>query len=226
VTHKSLASIVISLIIGVASPAIAQDEPLLTITPFVGVYIPTGSLVNDQMVPDPGPLDPDAISTTQETGLAVGLRASRSLSSSWWLELEIQYAKSDVTINATRREPLPEPTKTMDARVLTLGGNVLWEVYRAPFTPFAIHLLGGLALVNRGGKFFEEGGGFFDSLDGGTDISLILGSGLRYGLSPRYGIRFDVRDYISSYTQTLPTGQLDAELQNDFWISGGLEITL
>ncbi len=81
--------------------------------------------------------------------------------------------------------------------------------------------------MNRGGEFFDEGGFFFDEgLDGGTTIAAIAGLGARYGFSGRLGIRLDVRDYISSYSQSVPGGDFDAVLQNDIWITGGIEITL
>lgn len=205
----------------------AQDEKLTTITPFLGFYLPTSDLVNNQPVPNPGPIDPDRVTITQQGGIAFGLRASRTLSGGLWLEAEVQYAISDVKIVATRREPLPQDTWTGGGRVLTLGANIHYEIYRAPFTPFGIHLIGGLAVVNRGGEFFDEGGFFFDgSLDGGTTIGAIAGLGARYGFTGRFGIRLDVRDYISSYSQSVPGGDFDAVLQNDLWISGGIEITL
>jgi hypothetical protein len=214
------------LILAGAGPATAQDETMYTVTPFVGIFLPAADLVSDQVVPNPGPLDPERISMGHQAGLVLGVRGSISLGSRTWLEIEFQYASSDVKITATRREPLPEPTKTGGAHVLTLGADVFWELFRAPFTPFAIHLLGGLASVNRGGEFFDQGGRFFSALDGGTSVAAILGLGFRYGFSPRLGIRVDVRDYISSYTQSLPGGKLDSQLQNDIWITGGLELTL
>ncbi len=206
----------------------AQDEKLTTITPFAGFYLPTSDLADDSDPPKLDPLDLDNVSIAQQSGFAFGVRLSRTLSGSLWLEAEVQYAISDVKISAGRREPLPEPEWTGAGRVLTLGANVLWEVYRAPFTPFGIHLMGGLAAVNRGGEFFDEGGQrYFDErLDGGTTVAAIAGIGARYGFSGRFGIRLDVRDYISSYSQSVPGGDLDAELQNDIWITSGIEITL
>ncbi len=224
--RTTLISAVLLLVLAWAGPAAAQDEKYTTLTPFAGFYLPTSDLANNQAVPNPGPIDPETITITQKSGFAWGVRGSRTLSSSVWLEVEFQYATSDVEITGTRREPLPEPTMTGGGRVLTLGANLLWEFYRAPFTPFGIHLLGGLAVVNRGGEFFDEGGFFFEQLDGGMNVAAIAGLGFRYGFSQRLGVRVDVRDYISRYTQSVPGGDLDAELQNDIWITGGLEITL
>jgi hypothetical protein len=221
-----LSSAVLLLTLAWAGPSAAQEETITSVTPLVGLYLPMNDLVSNQAVPTPGPIDPETISITQKSGFVLGVRGSRTLSSSVWLEVEFQYATSDVEITALRREPLPEPTMKGGGRVLTLGGNVLWEFYRAPFTPFGIHVLGGLAVVNRGGVFFDEDGFFFDELDGGTNVAAIVGLGFRYGFSRRLGIRFDVRDYVSTYKQTLPGGDLDSELQNDVWITGGLEITL
>ncbi|MGD2153281.1 MAG: hypothetical protein PVG79_08425 [Gemmatimonadales bacterium] len=221
-----LSSVVLLPILAWAGPSAAQEETIISVTPLWGFYIPMNDLVESQAVPNPGPIDPETISIMQESGFVWGLRGSRTLSASVWVEVEFQYATSDLKITATRREPLPEPTMTGGGRVITLAGNVLWEFYRAPFTPFGIHLLGGLALVNRGGEFFDEGGFFFDELDGGTNVAAVAGLGFRYGFSRRLGIRVDVRDYISWYKQSLAGGDLDAELQNDIWVTGGLEITL
>jgi len=218
------------LVIAAARPALAQEQTTYAVTPFIGLYLPTTDLVGNQTVPEAGPLDPETMSMSQETALAFGLRASRSLSSKLWVELEFQYAASAIQRTATRREPLPQPTTTLDARVFTLGANVLWEVFRAPFTPVAVHLLGGLALVSRGGEFFDEradlGGELFEGLDGGMDIALIVGSGLRYGLSPQLGVRIDVRDYVSFYAQSLRAADFESELQNELWVTGGIELTL
>lgn len=226
-THRALGILTLLFAaLGTPISASAQGPGILTLTPYVGVYLPTADLVNNQAVPDPGPLEPETFSMGHQTGLAVGLRASRSVSSKLWLELELQYAWSAIEATASRREPFPEPTQTLDARVITIGADVLYELFRAPFTPFAIHVLGGLGLTFRGGEFFDEGGGFFESLDAGSNLSLVLGAGLRYDLSPKLGLRFDIRDYLHSYKQSLPQGEFDSELQNDLWITGGLEIRL
>ncbi|UCC81653.1 MAG: hypothetical protein JSW46_11610 [Gemmatimonadota bacterium] len=226
--RTTLISAALLMLLAWPGSSAAQDERLTTITPFVGFYLPTSDLVNNQDLPGlPGPIDPDAVSITQQSGFAFGLRASRTLSGSLWLEAEFQYAISDVKITATRREPLPQDNWTGGGQVITLGANILWEIYRAPFTPFGIHLIGGLAAVNRGGEFFDEKGYFFDEpLEGGTTIGVIAGLGARYGFSGRFGIRLDVRDYISSYSQSVPSGDFDSELQNDIWITGGIEVTL
>ena len=212
--------------IGIASPALGQEAGTFTLTPYIGIYLPAANLVNNQAVPNPGPLDPETFTMGHKTGFALGVRGSRSVSSKLWLELELQYASSAIEATATRREPLPEPTQTLDAHVITVGLNVLYELFRAPFTPFAIHLLGGLGVTFHGGEFFDNGGGFFDSLEGGSDLGLILGTGLRYELSPKLGLRFDIRDYLYRYAQSLPQGQFDSETQNDLWITGGVEIRL
>jgi hypothetical protein len=226
--RTTLISAAVFLLLAWPGSSAAQDEKLTSITPFVGFYLPTSDLANDRDPPKLDPLDLDAVIMAQQSGFAFGVRISRTLSGSLWLEAEVQYAISDVKISAERREPVPEPEWTGGGRVLTLGANVLWEVYRAPFTPFGIHLVGGLAAVNRGGEFFDEGGRryFDEELDGGTTVAAIAGIGFRYGFSGRFGVRVDVRDYISSYSQSVPGGDLDAELQNDIWITGGIEITL
>ncbi len=226
--RANVRSTALLLVIAAASPAQAQEKTTYAVTPFIGLYVPTADLVGNQTVV--GPLGRVTMTMSQEMALAFGLRASRSLSGKLWVELEFQYAPSAIQRTATRREPLPEPTITLDATVFTLGANVLWEVFRAPFTPVAVHLLGGLALVSRGGEFFDEnaglGGELFEGLEGGMDVALIVGTGLRYGLSPHFGVRIDVRDYVSFYAQSLRAADFESELQNELWVTGGIELTL
>ncbi|NIR45598.1 MAG: outer membrane beta-barrel protein [Gemmatimonadetes bacterium] len=220
--------ILVALLLAVGGrPVLAQGTPF-SLTPYAGVYFPAADLVGNQPVPNPGPLDPETFTIRQNSGFIFGLRASRGLTEKLWIEAEAQYAFSDADAAATRREPFPQgPEQTLDAYVIAVGANVLWEAFRAPFTPFAIHLLGGVGLVTRGGEFYDEGGTYFsESLDGGTDLGLILGLGLRYELSPRLGIRADVRDYLYSHTGSVSNGEFEAETQNDIWITGGLEFRL
>lgn len=222
-TRASFSASLLLLSLIAAQPALAQEQSRYTIAGVFGLFLPTADLVTDQLVPAPGPLEPDRVTIDQVAGPVLGARLSRTLSSTLQLEAELLYAFSQGEARGPRREPQDEVGDTLPAHVVVVGADVLFEVFRAPFTPFAIHLLGGLGLVIRGGEFFDEGGGVFETLEGGTDVALILGTGFRYGLSPRLGLRLDVRDYLSSYQQELPGGEADSQLQNDLWIVGALE---
>ena len=213
------------LVLALATPASAQEEgPVYTITPAIGFYIPTADLVSNQNVEHPLTGQQATVSFGQKAALVFGLRGSRTLSPKVALEVELQYTSSSIEVTGFRTGIGPIEPTTYDARVITLGVDALWEIFRSPFTPLAAHLLGGLALTNRGGDFFDQGGGFSEQLSGGMDIGLIVGAGLRYGLSPRFGLRLEIRDYISSYRQSLEGQELDAQLQNDLFVTLGLDV--
>jgi hypothetical protein len=82
----------------------------------------------------------------------------------------------------------------------------------------AFYVSGGIGIVSRSGDFFE-------GADDTSDIAGVVGVGLRYGLGPGWRIRFDVRDYISSFVnkeldELLDTG---SKLQNDIMLTAGVE---
>ncbi|MEE9245288.1 MAG: outer membrane beta-barrel protein [Gemmatimonadota bacterium] len=213
------------LVLALAPATAAQHTPSYTLGASVGLYLPTADLVSDQNIVQPGSGLAATISFGQRTSGALVLRGTRTLSAKLAIELEFFWANSQIELSALRPGVNPTQAK-QDARVIALSADVLYEIFRAPFTPFAIHVLGGLGLLNRGGDFFEDSEGFLGTIDGGTDPTFVLGAGFRYGLSPQWGLRLDFRDYISSYRQSLEDQDLDSELQNDFLISAGIEYTL
>ena len=220
-------AVVFWLAAGIANPASGQETPTYTIVPWAGVFLPTSDLASEQNIEQPVSGLPATVTLSQQTGPAFGLRGSRSLTARLAVELEAFLSLSEIELTGVRPGigPLTEPSR--DAYVLVIGADIMYEIFRAPFTPFAVHVLGGAGVVIRGGDFFDEEGGFFSGMiDGGTSIAGVAGAGFRYGLSSRFGLRLDVRDYISSYSQTIDGQDLDSELQNDVVISGGLEFTL
>lgn len=208
-----------------AAPAPGQDDSRFALTPVIGVYFPAGDLVSDQVVPGSVGDEPDRIvSMSHRTGWTVGLRGQGEVSDRWSLEIEFLFTRSEIEA-AAFVSPDAFPRTSLQARVFTMSVTALYELFTAPFTPLSIHLAGGLGLINRDGEFFDEGAGLFtQSLEDGTDATFILGGGIRYGLSSRLSLRLDLRDYISSYRQELPGGDLDSELQNDISVTAGLEI--
>ncbi len=72
--------------------------------------------------------------------------------------------------------------------------------------------------MSRGGEYLEN------NIEGTTDVAGAVGAGLRFGLGPLAHVRFDIRDYISSFKPTNRAGEeLDAKLQNDIIATLGLE---
>ncbi len=209
-------------LIAAAHPGIARSQSTYIVGPWAGSYLPTTDLLSGQNLEQPESGLPATISFGQEAGFAWGIRGGRTLTSRLALEGEFFYSRSNVALTGVR-PGIDQISSTRDASVAALSANVLFEIFRAPFTPFAIHVLGGVGVVSRSGQFFDDGGGFLGELDSGIDPALVVGGGFRYGLSPMIGLRLDVRDYISSYGLSLEGQELDSQLQNDILISGGVE---
>ena len=215
------------LLAGGPTLALGQTDSPFALTPVIGLYLPAGDLVSHQDVPNPSAGEPTRIlSMSQKTGWTLGVRGLGELSEEWSLEVEFLYTRSEIEA-AGFVPPDGFPRISLQTRVFTLSAIGLYQIFAAPFTPLSIHLAGGLGVINRDGEFYDEGAGLFEeSLDGGTDVTFVLGGGIRYGLSSRLSLRLDLRDYISSYRQELPGGDLDSEGQNDILVTAGLEIGL
>ena len=81
-------------------------------------------------------------------------------------------------------------------------------------------------LIGPEARFVSRGGDFSDIFEGTTDIAGTLGFGLRFGLGRATQLRFDVRDYISSFAPTRSAEEFDSRLQNDVIATIGLEFVL
>lgn len=129
-------------------------------------------------------------------------------------EAEVGYAPSDVDLP----ESLQAQDATDDAYVFLGSVNVLYVVFQAPFSPLSVHVSAGGGIVGRGGAFFD---GFEDT----TDFAGAAGAGLRFALGRVTRLRFDVRDYISSFAPTRAR-EFESNLQNDLIATVALELAL
>ncbi len=220
----SLLATALLLFQALANPARAQETGSILVTAAVGLYAPMSDLVNVEGIQ----LAPDQTATLsfgQEPSPALAVRIGRYFTPKLALEVELVYANTLTTVSApVRSGGRPPLEQTLNSRVLEGSVTAVYEVFRPPFTPLGVFVLGGVGLVNRSGDFYDEGGVFFSSLDSQTTPALVVGTGFRYGIGQRFGIRFDVRDYISMYSLDLPGQELDSSLQNDLLLSTGLEV--
>jgi hypothetical protein len=192
----------------------AQSQVQITVGGFGGAVLPASDLV-DILIPDVG-----ALSFGHKTGWDVGGRFAVWPTGRIGIEAEAAYAGSNVDL----RGILPDFAQdtTISANIFVGSVNVMWAAIAPPLDPVAFYVSGGIGLVSRGGDFFD---GFDDT----SDIAGVLGVGLRYGLGPGWRVRFDVRDYISSFIEkqldeTLePAGGTDSQLQNDIMLTVGVE---
>ena len=80
--------------------------------------------------------------------------------------------------------------------------------------------------VAKGKMTQEDVDKILDNVEGTTDVAGTLGVGLRFGLGRATQLRFDVRDYISSFAPTRRDEGFDSKLQNDLIATIGLEFVL
>ena len=177
-----------------ATPAAAQR---LSLSPTIGVYIPTSELVKAA----------NGEEFKQEVGLAVGGRLGLTLSPRFGVETSVSYVPSDLRFDFQGNQ-----TKT--------NANLLFGTARASFhaipitQPVWLTLNGGVSLVRRGGEAFQDA-------EHRTDVGGVVGAtvGVRLGGLLSFYVAAD--DYIYG-TRFDPT-TLDGEkkTQNDVQIALG-----
>lgn len=199
-------TLVAGLISALAVPA--HGQVTVGLSAFSGGYLPVSDLFEQTRL---GTLP--ILNLGQEPAVLVGGRLTVWLSR-LAVEAEVAYALSKLD--------MPEQAKEFgveDKAGVLLGSlNVLYVFFQAPFSPLSLYVSGGAGLVSRGGEYLEN------NMEGTTDVAGAVGAGLRFGLGPLAHVRFDIRDYISSFKPTNRQGDpLDAMFQNDIIATLGLE---
>jgi hypothetical protein len=195
------------LLASLATPLHGQVQ--VGLSGFAGGFLPLGELFEELRLGGQR-----VANVSQEPGLIVGGRVT-VWKSRFALDAEAAYAFSKVDL----------PSSIIDlgldnsASVFVGSLNVLYVIFQAPFSPLSIYVSGGGGLVSRSGDFF-------DIFEGTTDLAGTLGIGLRFGLGSATQLRFDLRDYISSFAPTRGVEEFDSRLQNDVIATIGLEFVL
>lgn len=189
----------------------AQSQLQVTVGGFGGAVLPASDLV-DVLIPEVG-----AFSFGHKTGWNAGGRLAVWPTARFGIELEGAYVGSNVDVKGVLPPEFVQDT-TVSANMFMGSLNVMWAVIAPPLDPVAFYVSGGVGIVSRSGDFFEGS-------DDTSDIAGVVGVGLRYGLGPGWRIRFDMRDYISSFVNQelddlLGTG---SKLQNDIMLTAGVE---
>lgn len=199
-------TLVAGLISALAVPAHAQVT--MGLSAYSGGYLPVSDLFDQTRL---GTLP--ILNLGQEPAVLVGGRLTVWLSR-LAVEAEVAYALSKLDMPDLAKEYGVE-----DKAGVFLGSlNVLYVFFQAPFSPLSLYVSGGAGLVSRGGDYLKN------NFEGTSDVAGAFGAGLRFGLGPLAHVRFDIRDYISSFKPTNRQGEeLDAKLQNDIVATLGLE---
>jgi hypothetical protein len=184
----------------VADVAYAQR---LSITPEIGLYVPTETLL-------------EAANGTigeLEAGPSFGLRLGISLGSRLSLSVGGNYVPTTFAIRPEGGDP-----ERRDARLFTGAGQLVLHLLPAT-SPLLLFLNGGVGVISRGGIAFTD-----DSLS--SDMSGVLGGGVGINLG---GITLlagaDFYSYTAQYTGTTAVAselkQLDIQIRLGLGLFGG-----
>jgi hypothetical protein len=187
----------------------AEAQPLLaqriSLTPNIGVYIPTTELVKAASGEE----------FKQEMSITLGGRLGVAFSDRLGFEFTGAYAPSDLKVTASGFAD-----QSVDANVFTGSGRISYQL--VPYTsPVAFVVTGGVGVINRSGEFYAN-------VENKTDIGGTLGASARFRLGSLLRLQLSAEDYIYKPKAEIPGfGPADEKkTQNDIHLSIGIGIPL
>lgn len=203
--HAWLARVLLAgaaLLAAEAHPLLAQK---LSITPNIGIYVPTTELVKAASGEE----------FKQEMSITLGGRVGLQLGNRLGLEFTGAYAPSDLKVTASGLGD-----QTEDANVFTGSGRISFNVIPAS-SPISFLVTGGVGVVNRSGAFYAD-------VEKKTDIGGTLGATAGFRIGSLLRIQVSAEDYIYKPRAEIPGfGPADEKkTQNDIHLSFGVGIPL
>ena len=195
-----LALVALATCLSFAQPLEAQTPVKFELTAFAGAAVFPGTLADDLLVCEEI-LTCDRIQdVSMKAGVALGAHAGARFGA-WSLEGSLAFAPSSFEGTSTLGA-----TRSVDVNLLIYGLDALYTLPTDnPLMEF--FLAGGV-----GAKTHSPSEG-----ESQTNLGGNVGAGLRVWLSPSTALRFEGRDYISSYE-----GLTGSSLQNDLLITVGI----
>jgi len=185
-----------------AQPLLAQR---ISLSPNIGVYIPTTELVKAASGEE----------FKQEMSITVGGRMGIYFTERLGLELTGTYAPSDLKVTQSGFGDQQE-----DANVFTGSGRLSYQLMSSS-SPINFIVNGGVGVVNRSGSFYE---GMQDK----TDIGGTLGAGVRFQIGSLLRLQINAEDYVYKPKGDIPgfSPGDETKTQNDVHLSVGIGIPL
>ena len=176
----------------------------ISLTPNIGVYIPTTELVKAASGEE----------FKQEMTFTVGGRLGVQLGSRLGLEFTGAYAPSDLKVTSSG------VGSTEDANIFTGSGRLSFHVIPTS-SPLSFLVTGGVGVINRSGAFYAN-------VDKKTDIGGTLGATAGFRLGSLLRLSVSAEDYLYKPQAEIPGfGPSDEKLtQNDIHLSFGVSIPL
>jgi hypothetical protein len=188
------------LTLGLSAPLSAQR---LSLSPTVGVYIPTTELLKAA----------NGEQFKQEVGIALGGRLGVSFSQRFGIETSVSYVPSKLNFTL---DQTATATKT-DANLLL--GTARATLHVIPFTkPVWLTLNAGASLIKRGGEAYK------DATDK-TDVGGVFGASVGFNLGGMLSFYVAADDYIYGTRIADPTSTTK-QTQNDVQIAVGFGLPI
>jgi hypothetical protein len=177
----------------------------VSITPNIGLYVPTTELVKAASGEE----------FKQEMSITVGGRLGIMLSNRLGLEFTVAYAPSDLKVTASGLGDQSE-----DANIFTGSGRVSLHIIPST-SPISFLVTGGVGVINRSGAFYAD-------VEKKTDIGGTLGATAGFRLGSLIRLQVSAEDYIYKPKAEIPGfGPSDEKMtQNDIHLSFGVGIPL
>jgi outer membrane protein with beta-barrel domain len=187
---------------GSAQSALAQR---VSLTPNLGVYIPTTELVKAA----------NGEQFKQEMSITLGGRLGIMLGSRLGLEFTGAYAPSDLKVTASGFGDQSE-----DANIFTGSGRISYHVIPST-SPISFLVTGGVGVINRSGAFYQN-------VEKKTDIGGTVGATAGFRLGSLLRLQVSAEDYLYKPKAEIPGfGPSDEKkTQNDIHLSFGVGIPL
>jgi hypothetical protein len=195
-----LAALALAVALAQAAPAAAQK---VSISPTIGVYIPTSELIKAA----------NGDEFKQEVGLALGGRINVNVSPRFGILTSVTYVPSDLKIDLATGDQV----KT-DANLLF--GSARATFYVLPITSpvwFAI---------NGGGSYIRRSGAAFADADDKDDIGGVVGATVGFRLGSVLSFYVAADDYIYGTRIDETTLEADKKTQNDVHLQVGFGVPL
>jgi len=187
-----------------AMSAQSAQAQRISLTPNIGVYIPTTELVKAASGEE----------FKQEMTFTVGGRLGIQLGSRLGLEFTGAYAPSDLKVTSSG------VGSTEDANIFTGSGRLSFHVIPAS-SPLSFLVTGGVGVINRSGAFYAN-------VENKTDIGGTVGATAGFRLGSLLRLSVSAEDYLYKPKAEIPGfGPSDEKLtQNDIHLSFGVGIPL
>ncbi|HTR21661.1 MAG TPA: hypothetical protein VMH88_12470 [Gemmatimonadales bacterium] len=206
----------IALLTGAVLPSRLVGQQV-EVTPFVGLYLPTSSVIQETAVGL-------TVSGKHGTTFLFGARLTYWTSPSVGLEASLGYTPSSMTFSVDTGGVRVGSADT-SAHVILGSARVLYKV-GPKGGDTDIHLLAGVGFISHGGAAYDllgQGGG---GISGTTDIGGVVGASVRFRVSAKLKARVDVEDNLYSAKFNIGGAETTSHFQNDIAVSLGLAIPL